>query len=82
MKKLFSVLAVAAIVTSAFAFSSKPFGGKYCASQTQNFQCAVITNVTELGTGGTTYYKYSAWDGTNSDCQLTRCATQTSFLTE
>ncbi|WEK35585.1 MAG: hypothetical protein P0Y53_24130 [Candidatus Pseudobacter hemicellulosilyticus] len=82
MKRIFSVFAVAAIVTSAFAFA-KPYGGFFCASLTQNISCAVTgSSFTEVTSGGTIFYKHVGWNGTTADCLSNRCNTQTRFTTE
>lgn len=85
MKRVFSAIAVIAIVCSALAFAPAKKGGQYCASLTQNFGCAPVPGKTELSNsipGSQTYFKYSAWNGTAGDCQSDRCPTQTILYIE
>ena len=42
MKKLASICAVALIVTSAFAFTSKKFARNYCAATVKNAPCTLL----------------------------------------
>ena len=57
MKKLLSLLAVAAIVTSAFAFTTKAKGTPFCISKVHQFntQCKIL-NLYKAGTTINSFY--------------------------
>lgn len=77
MKKLMSVLAVAAIVTSAFAFTSNKFSSKFCAATTQNGTCQFLINKKIVTTGGTQFFYDSRITPANAnDCINAVCDTQ------
>lgn len=87
MKRIFSAIAVIAIVSSALAFAPSKKGGTFCAATTSGGLCQIINGKTEINNGKTsaTYYKYNAWDGQSSNCPLTTpspCTTQVVFYNE
>jgi hypothetical protein len=69
MKILLSFLAVAFLVTSAFAFANK--GGSYCVLNNTGTACEIRANVVQAtGTANNTHFPLFAgkWDGTHLGC--------------
>jgi hypothetical protein len=70
MKKLFSVVTVAAIVTSAFAFTTKGVA-VFCIRNAEGKACQVITNK-HIDDFGANFLEYplgpGQWDGTQVGC--------------
>ena len=70
MKKLLSVVAVAAIVTSAFAFNTRALA--YCVLNGTGTACVVKTSVVEQTNGAATdtHFPFAAgkWNGTFAGC--------------
>jgi hypothetical protein len=69
MKKLLSFLAVAAIVTSAFAFSTKV--AAFCVRNTAGTACQIVAN--KVIVAGVANYKHfptcpGQWDGSPASC--------------
>lgn len=83
MKRIISVIAIIAIVSSALAFTSKKCG-VFCAAATSGGSCNIISGVTEVnnGTSGFTRYKNCNWNGSSSTCTGPVCTTQTTFYNE
>ena len=67
MKKLLSVLAVAAIVTSAFAFTNKVGPQTFCIRNAAGNGCAFVTATKDVGLPFLHYPK-PAWNGTVAAC--------------
>lgn len=71
MKKLLSVLAVAAIVTSAFAFSTKGAVG-FCVRNAAGTACIIKPTSHIDNINGTAFLQYpladGQWDGQTSTC--------------
>jgi hypothetical protein len=87
MKKLLSVLAVAAIVTSAFAFNTRALG--YCVLNNAGTACEVRQNVVEqTGTANASHFPFAAgkWNGTHAGCTgasiVTDCITPIKLIAD
>jgi len=82
MKKLLSLLAVAAIVTSAFAFTTTTRDATFCVrvGSGQSLSCDIITSQ-EITDNGTLYFEWplsaTKWNGNADVCRaaspITHC---------
>jgi len=75
MKKLMSFLAVAVIVTGAFAFTPNKTA-KYCISTTKGGACILSSNRLIVPTGGTSFfYDPNVTPLVQGDCFVADCVT-------
>lgn len=76
MKKLLSFVAVAAIVASTFAFTSKKFTKNYCLSTTSGGTCTFLASQKVVTNGTQYYYDNSITPAVAADCNTaTNCVT-------
>jgi hypothetical protein len=82
MKKLLSVVAVAAIVTSAFAFNTKNL--TFCVRNAAGTACQIVHKVEDPS--GPIFKQYTiaqGWDGTALGCTqapIAKCATNVNLI--
>jgi hypothetical protein len=85
MKRIFSAIAIIAIVSSALAFAPAKKGGIYCASSFSGIGCTVIIGKTEMNNGNPIfgiYYKDNAWGGGSCPASGSNCTTPTVLFSE
>jgi hypothetical protein len=80
IKMVLTAVAIFAVVGGALAFKTKPFfNTSFCASQTQNSGCAVITGK-KVGTAATNFFIDPAYNG--GTCSSTVCGTATNLIND